>query len=298
MTLLSHLVQSLLCPGLLSALLVGLLCRGLSAWAGALVGRRPARPPWQPFSDIVHLAGKSPARNPGRTALLAGPGLLGLVALAWATGMLPWPHWSLATEDLPGGFFLYLVLLAVPPLARLLAAGFSAQPQAALGARRQAPIELARLLPLLLAAAGLSLFTQRFTLSQEMPLTLWSALVGGGVAGVLLATLPWPLWDQDAHEAPLAGLGGRALAIFRTLEALELAAQIGLIAVVLRASGLFPPGWSDLVLLLAFIAALAVLVIFEARGRRVLLPEMARVYTRWALPLALLVAALGWWLGR
>ncbi len=298
MTLLQHLGRTLLCPGLLSALLAGLLCRGLAGWIGALLGRRAAPPPWQPCRDIVHLAGKAPVGDYSRTALASWAGLVGVTAMAWATGILPWPRGVLGTADLPGSLFLYLGLLAIPPLARLLAAGFSAHPQAALGARRQAPVELARLLPLLLAASALPLLTGRVTLSQEVPLTPWSAVVGSAVAVLLLATLPWLLWDRDAYTAPLASLGGRTLAIFRALEGLELAAQVGLIAVVLRATGLVPPQHPDLVLLVSFVAALIVLSALEARGRQVLLPEMARLYTRWMLPLALLVAGLGWWAGR
>jgi len=297
MSLVGRLLQGFLCPGFLSALAVGLLCRGLAAWLGAKLGRRPARPVWQPLEELVRLAGKSPAEHSGQLTPVVWAGLLGLVALSWALGMLPWPRWPWAMQELPGDWMFYLVLLSVPPLVRLVVAGLSEHPMAALGARRQAPLEIARLLPLMLAGAAWPLFTGQVNLSQQVPLALPGVLIGGAVVAILLATLPWSLWDHDEHNGYLAGLGGRFLAVLRALEALEIAAQIGLIAVVLRASSFFPPGCGDLVPAIAFAAVTVGLATLEWGGRRLLLPEAARYYTRWVLPVAVLVTVLGWWLG-
>lgn len=298
MTLLGRLVQLLFCPGLLAALGVGLLARSVSLWLGARLGRRPARPFWQPLADIVHLAGREPVAGPGgRPALVAAAGLLAVVATAWATGMLPWPRWPWAGEALPGGLLAYLVLLAVPPLVRLLAAGFSDSPAAALGVRRLGPLELARLLPLMVAGAALPLFTGQLGLVYAGPLTPWSALVGLAIVAMLLATLPWALWDRDEGNGLLAAVGGRLLTLFRVVELLELAAQIGLVAVALRATGLYPE-YDVLALPLAWLGAVVALSLFEAGGRRVLVPEVAQRYTRWVFPIAVAVAVLGWWLGK
>ena len=284
MTLLGRLLQYAFCPGLLSALAAGLLARAVGSWLGARLGHRPARPFWQPLTDIVHLAGREPVAGPGgRPALVAAAGLCALAGAAWASGMLPWPRWPWAGEALPGGLFVYLSLLAVPPLMRLLAAGFSASPAAALGARRLAPLELARLLPLVVAGAALPLFTGQISLAYAGPLTAWSAPLGLAVVALLLATLPWVLWDRDEADGLLAAVGGRLLALFRAAESLELAAHMGLVAVVLRASGLYPPGNDVLVLPAAWVLTVAVLASFEAGGRRVLVPE-AVSYTHLTLP--------------
>jgi len=299
MTLWGWLFRLLLCPGLLASLVAGLVARGASLWLGARLGRRPAGPLWQPLTDIVHLAGREPVAGPGgQPVLVAAAGLCALVSAVWATGMLPWPRWPWAGEALPGGLFVYLFLLAVPPLMRLLAAGFSASPAAALGARRLAPLELARLLPLVVAGATLPLFTGQVSLAYAGPLTAWSAPLGLAVVALLLATLPWALWDREEADGLLAAVGGRLLALFRAAESLELAAHMGLVAVVLRASGLYPPGDDVLVLPVAWVLTVAVLASFEAGGRRVLVPEVAQRYTRWVFPVALAVAVLGWWLGR
>lgn len=298
MTMLGHLLRLVLFPGLLGALVLGLLVRGVSLWVGAHLARRPAPPCWQPLAEILHLAGREAIAGPGgRPVLVAGAALAGLVAPVWAGSLLPWPRWP-GMEALGDEAPAYLLLLAVPPLARLVAAGLSASPAAALGARRLAPLELARLLPLMVAGAALPLFTRQLTLAYSVPPTPASALIGLAVTGLLLATLPWALWDRDEHDGLLAAVGGRLLALFRVVEVLELAAQTGLIAVVLRATGLFPGGQEGLVLPEAAVAVAGVLAFWEAGGRRVLLPEVAQRYTRWAFPAAVVVAALGWWLGR
>lgn len=292
MTVLGGLVRVFLCPGFLSALFVGLLLRGLAGWIGAGIRGRPAPPPWRPLQEVLSLAGKASPPGP-RPALW--PGLAGLVALSWATALLPWPGWGRPAE-LPGDLVLYLALLAVPPLSRLLAAGFSTYPPAALGLRRQAPIELARLLPLFLATAALPLATGRAALAGQMTPTLEHALLSLATAALLLVLLPWPLWDRDEYDAPLAGLGGRTLALFRALEALELAAHLGLVAVVLRAGAFLPPHLDGLEIVVALAGGMLALVFLDPDGRRFLLPEVARRYTRWALLAAALAAFLGWWL--
>ncbi len=291
MTVLDGLLRMFLFPGFLGALLLGLLVRGLAGWLGAGARGRPAPPPWRPLQEALSLAGKA---SPQETWPAVWPGLAGLVALSWATALLPWPDRGRPTE-LRGDLILYLVLLTVPPLSRLLAAVFSAYPPAALGLRRQAPIELARLLPLTLTAAALPLATGQATLAGRMSPTLEHALLGLATAALLLVLLPWPLWDRDEQDAPLAGLGGRTLALFRALEALELAAHLGLVAVALRAGAFLPPHLDGLEVAVALVVGTVFLAFLEPERRRILLPEFARRYTRWALPAAAWVAFLAWW---
>lgn len=291
--------QTLLFPGFLSALLAGLLCRGVAAWLGAHLGRRPAPPPWQPFADLFHLGAKSPSGTGLAAARSSWPGALAVVALSWATGMLPWRVRGLPVpRELPGSLVLYLILLAAPPVARLVTAGLSGSPAAALGARRQAPVELARLLPLFLAAAALSLASRRADMSQQVAPGLLPTIVAVLVVGIFLATLPWPLWDRDERDSLLAGLGGRALVLFRMAEALELSAQMGLAAVAVQASTGLPAGREWLPAAAAATAALAVLAALERNGQRLPVTTAVRRYTRWLLPIALVLVVLGWWVGR
>jgi formate hydrogenlyase subunit 4 len=296
MTLLDHLLRGLLVPGLVAGLLFGGLLRGLAAWLGALIDRRPALPPWQPLVELVHLAGKAPPAKDRPAPIMAWPALLALAALCGALAMLPWPRWW-GGETLPIGPVLYLTFLTVPPLARLAAAGLSASGPAALGGRRQAPLELARLLPVLLVGAALPLYAGQFTLAPTVAASVWSAVVGLGAAAIWLATLPWALWDQDTWEAPLAGLNGRVLALYRAVESLELSAHLGLVAVALRASGLFPVDQAAWAPLLAVAAGLVALTLWELSGSRPLLPEAARWYTRWLLPMAAVIVFVAWWFG-
>jgi formate hydrogenlyase subunit 4 len=296
----SSLVRGLFYPGFVSALLVGVICRGAASWLGAHWGRRPAAPAWQPGLTLLQLARRVPVYGAGHPPpLVIWFGLVGLVSLVWATGVLPWPRGFLAPQEaFPATLVLYLLLLAVPPLARLVAAGLSDQPTAALGARRQAPLEIARLLPLTLATAAIPLASHQLGLAQTLPLDPAHAVLSLTVAGILLATLPWPQWDHDAHEAPLAALGGRPLALFRALEAMELSAQTGLIGAVLQGGGLLPAEWQGLAPLIALLATVIALAAFERSQRRPPLTAAVHRYTRWLLPLATAAAVLGWAIGR
>jgi hypothetical protein len=271
MTLLDHLLRGLLVPGLVAGLLFGGLLRGLAAWLGALIDRRPALPPWQPLVELVHLAGKAPPAKDRPAPIMAWPALLALAALCGALAMLPWPRWW-GGETLPIGPVLYLTFLTVPPLARLAAA-------------------------VLLVGAALPLYAGQFTLAPTVAASVWSAVVGLGAAAIWLATLPWALWDQDTWEAPLAGLNGRVLALYRAVESLELSAHLGLVAVALRASGLFPVDQAAWAPLLAVAAGLVALTLWELSGSRPLLPEAARWYTRWLLPMAAVIVFVAWWFG-
>ncbi len=291
MTVLGGLWRLFFCPGLMSALLLGLLVRGLAGWLGGRIRGRPAPPPWRPLQEVLSLAGKIP-RGPQPAAW---PGLAGLLALSGATALLPWPG-AARPAELPGDLAIYLALLAVPPLARLLAASLSSYPPATLGLRRQAPVELARLLPLALTAAALPLASGQASLAGRMSPSPKHALLALAMAALLLVLLPWPLWDRDEYDAPLAGLGGRTLALFRALEALELAAHLGLVAVILRTGTLLPPYLDGLEVAVALVGGMLALAFLDPDRRRSLLPEVARRYTRWALPAAALVAFLGWWL--
>lgn len=289
------LLRGLLCPGLACAFLVGLFCRGIGAWLGAHLGRRPAAPVWHPLVEVVHWASK--ARPQGKQQFLssaAWPVLLGLAALSWAGGMLPWPvlPWP-AFPSFSGDLGVYLLLLAVPPLARLLTASLSNDVLSALGVYRYASLEIGRLLPLWLAVTALALNAHGLGMFIDPPATLWSALVRLAAAGIALVTLPWPLWDRDAHDVPLSALGGRALALFRTMESLELYAHVGLIAAMLRSSALLPAWW--MVPLAALLAVWLALAMLEWRGRYLPPVVLLHRYTRWLLPLALLLAVLGWW---
>jgi|GEM_PF-2026943 len=296
MTLVEALVRSLVVPGLVAGLVVGGLLRGLAAWLAGRAGRRPAPPPWQPWGELVRLAGKA-APGPERPAPLAAwPALWAAAALGGALGLLPWPRWWPGRE-LALGLVLYLLLLTVPALARLAAAGLTGSAPAARGARRQAPLELARLLPMLLAGAALPLLSGDFTLYPDVTASLRSVVVGLGTAVIWLATLPGALWDHDALESPLAGVSGRVLALYRGVEFLELVASLGFVAVALRGSGLFPAEQSAWPPLLAAAAGLAALVLGEAGGYRPIQPEAAQRYTRWLLPAAAVIALIAWGFG-
>jgi hypothetical protein len=248
---------------------------------------------------IFHLARKKQPDKASQPTLLAvWPALLAVVALSWALGLMPWPRLPFPGPDpVPGSYFFYVALLAAPPLARLVAAGLSNHPQAALGVRRQAPLEVARLLPLMLAAVTLPLVTRQVGIPQTPVEGNLASLVCGAVALLVVLTMPWPLWDRDEHDAPLAALGGWSLALFRSLELIELVAQIGLAGVALGASGLFARVADWLAPGGAVVAALVVLTTFEWINRRLSAAAATHRYTRWLFPAALLVAVVGWWVG-
>jgi hypothetical protein len=227
------------------------------------------------------------------------PAVLALITLSWGLGLMPWPSLSFANPDpLPGSYLLYVTLLAIPPLARLVAAGLSNHPRAALGVRQQAPLEVARLLPLLLASVTLPLITHQVGLPQPTVEGNYAALICLAVMLLILFALPWPLWDRDEYEAPLALVGGWGLALFRALEMIELAAHMGLVNVALGASGLLVGAEDWLAPAVSGVAVLVTLAIFEWRNRRLPTATATHRFTRWLFPAALLVAAAGWWVGQ
>ncbi len=290
-------LRMLLLPGFLGALLLGLFLRGLAAWLGAHLGRRPARPAWYPLLELLHLLGKKPpAGSEGSPFPIIWPAPVVLLCLSWGLALLPWGPRP-PGEPFPGGLFLYLFLLAGPPLARLLAAAASADLPAALGVRRQAPLEVARLIGLFLAGGALALLGQGGTLSLTPAGDTSSGAVALGIAALTLMALPWPMWDRDAYAAPLSALGGRALALFRAVESLELCGQVGLVAVAVQAAGLFPAGRPWPAPTAAILATLILLAVWESRPRRLPLDLAFYRYTRWLLPLAVVVTALAWWVG-
>lgn len=287
------LLRLLLFPGGVGALVLGLAARGVAAWLGARFRGRPAPPVWGPFAELARLARK---RAPeGTPTAVAWAGLLAVAGLTVGAALLPWPEGHAGPE---GDLVFYLMLFPLPALARLLAAGFSGSPDAAWGARRQAPLEVARLLPLLWGSAALPLATRDLGLASGAATSPLGTAVLLLLSGLLLATLPWPLWDRDRRHAPLAGFGGRWLAVYRAVEALELTLQVGLTAVALRAGRLFPPAQSWVALLAAFVGAVLVLAGFEAGGRELPLEAAVHRYTRWLAPFAFLLTLFAAWAGR
>jgi hypothetical protein len=150
--------------------------------------------------------------------------------------------------------------------------------------------EVARLLPILVAGGALLLLA-------HAPRDIYAGLVGGAAALLLLATLPWPVWDHGERDAPQSALGGRALAVMRVVEALELTTHVGLIALALQLGGSFSALGSWAAPVAAWVAVLVVLLVLEGQGRRGIRPEMAQWYTRLALPVAILLAVAGWFVG-
>ena len=293
MNLLQASLRLLLFPGGIGALALGLLARGVAAFWGARARGRPTPAIWEPFADLWRLARKGvpEAMHPA----VAWAALLAIAGLVWAASLLPWPEGHLDAE---GNWIAYVALLAAPALARLMAAGFSGNLDAAWGARLQAPLEVSRLLPLLWGSATLPLATRQLELASQAAVRPLGAVALLLAAVLFLATLPWPLWDRDRRQAPLAGIGGRWLALYRALEALELAVQAGLVAVALRAIHLFPVRYSWIALASAWIACTAVLAAFEASGQEFPTELTVRCYTRWLAPLAFLATLLAAWAGR
>lgn len=286
-------LRLLLFPGGVGALVLGLLARGSGAWLGARLRRRPAPPIWGPCVEIVRLARKHAPE--GAPTAVAWVGLLAVAGLAVAAALLPWPE---GHPSLDGDLIFYVMFLPLPAFVRLLAAGFSGSLDAAWGIRRQAPLEIARLLPLLWGSAALPLATRSLGVASSTATGPLGTAVLLLASGLFLATLPWPLWDRDRRHAPLAGFGGRWLALYRAVEALELMVQVGLVAVALRAARLFPPAQSWVAWLVAWVGAVLVLARFEASGQELPTEVAVRRYTRWLAPIAFLLTLLAAWAGR
>ncbi|MFC1761835.1 complex I subunit 1 family protein [Planctomycetota bacterium] len=151
MTIVLHnLFSSLIFPGFLFTLIVGLFASWLVRKVGALVQYRVGPPVLQPLYDVGKLLGKEILiPQEAQKAVFIGAPLVGFAAVMLLTTLL----WRTALDQAPfmGDSIVVIYMMVIPSLALILGGSASASPHAALGASREMKLVLAYELPLVLA---------------------------------------------------------------------------------------------------------------------------------------------------
>jgi NADH-quinone oxidoreductase subunit H len=284
-------------PGLLFALPMGFLMRGLERRLRARLQGRIGPPLSQPFHDAVKLLAKRPVgRAPADAALAAALPLLAVGALAGALALVPV---ALAGRALPGDLVLLVGLLEVPPLCLVLTGYASRSIYGEVGATREAVVGISANVPFLGAAVALATAAGSLRLPEIVALTPWS--VRAPALAALLLCLPVKLRltpfslanaEQELLAGPLTEADGRRLALWELSHALEWVALTGLVA------ALAVPARSGVALVdaaafaLLALALVVPLTLLAAATARVKLRQATRWLWRWPTALAGLALAV------
>jgi NADH-quinone oxidoreductase subunit H len=272
-------LNMLIFPGGLFALILGLFLMGVDRKIYARLQRRVGPPIYQPVIDTVKLLQKEilVPRTANyiffRTAPLIGlAGMLVAVALIPVTGVYSGMGKS---ADL----IVVLYLLATPALALMIGASASGSPYSAIGLSREMTITLAYELPLFtvlltvgmkvgMAGGGFADFSLTNIVNYQLQngslitnITMLPAILGylcciPGTIGVVPFDIPEA--ETEITEGPVLEFSGTSLAIFKLTGALKMV-LVSALAVALFFP--MPLGVFWLVNLLWFIFKCAVLII-------------------------------------
>lgn len=138
-----YIINVLVFPGGLSALILGLVLKGMDRKAGARLQRRVGPPIIQPFYDLVKLAGKENCvPETARKFIFLNAPIAGSISMALAMVLIPIS--GVYTPDASSGDLLALLyLLAVPAVVLMLSGSSSGSGFGALGFSREMSLILA-----------------------------------------------------------------------------------------------------------------------------------------------------------
>ncbi|MCL2783699.1 MAG: NADH-quinone oxidoreductase subunit H [Propionibacteriaceae bacterium] len=288
-------VQSLVFPGLVYALVAALFMAWLERKVLARVQGRIGPPFMQPFFDIVKLLGKRSIRRPAPQGFIMGvlPVASVIVTLAAAT-LLPVFRDGVQFK---GDLVLFISLLEAGPLFSVLGGYASRSLWGGLGATREAVMTVCYNLPFLTAIVALA---------WGGPLQLtsaadahWPVRVAAVVA--VLMCLPAKLHlnpfsvaeaEQEIYAGTATEYDGWKLAFWDLAHGLEWVVLAGLIAVVVLPSPLAIGGW--LVPAVMAVSVVVVLVLSSVAGAtaRLKLAQTARWFWLWGLLVAVVAFVL------
>jgi NADH-quinone oxidoreductase subunit H len=261
MNIADFLVNALLFPGGLFAVLLGLFLTGLDRKIYARLQRRVGPPIYQPCIDVVKLSQKEMVipKTANYTAFRLAP-LLGFAGMLAATAIIPVAGIYSGLYQ-SGDLLVVLYLLSAPALALVIGASASGSPYSSIGLSREISIMLAYEVPLLLvfftiamrvgmALGGTAIFSLssivNFQLSHGSLLfdvTLLPAFVAfliciPGTLGVVPFDIPEA--ETEITEGPLLEYSGMGLAMFKLTGGLKM-----LVLAALTVALFFPVGFGD-----------------------------------------------------
>mgnify|MGYP003290549535 CR=1 FL=1 len=248
-TILTNAWSVLVFPGLLFAVVVGLLLAGIDRKILARMQKRKGPPILQPTYDFFKLMGKETIipHAANRKAFLIAP-VLGFVSLVVL--MLFIPVFGYSPFSTNGDLIIVLYLLTIPAVALIVGGSASGSPYAGIGISREMVTMMAYELPLvvvLLAVAkkvgGESLV---FSLGEigdwqaanGLLISHW-ALIPAAIAMLLVipaevGTQPFDVAEAETEicEGPLVEYSGAPLAIFKLNTAIKMFVMTSLFTVL------------------------------------------------------------------
>lgn len=308
-------INMLLFPGGLFAILFGLLLMGVDRKLYARLQRRVGPPIYQPFIDLVKLLQKETLipRTANYFAFRTAP-LLGFVGMLVAITIIPVAGvYSGISQS--ADLLVLLYLLATPALALMIGASASGSPYSAIGYSREMTLTLAYEIPLIIvfltvaakvgmAGGGLADFSLSHIVNYQLhngsllfDITMLPAVLAflcciPGTIGVIPFDIPEA--ETEITEGPLLEYSGSGLAMFK------LTGGIKLVVISALAVALFFPatiGGFWLVNILLFILKCLFIIIttitfVRATRARMRIDQAFRFYLIFPSALALLSLGL------
>lgn len=250
MTILTNAFHVLVFPGLLFAVVVGLLLAGIDRKVLARMQKRKGPPLIQPVYDFFKLMGKETIipHAANRKAFLLAP-ILGFVSLIVTMLFIP-IHGLNAPFTIEGDLIIILYLLTIPAVALIIGGSASGSPFAGIGISREMVAMMAYELPLVIilltiakkcgGADGLCFSIGSIAdwqLTNGLGIAQWS-LIPAALAMLLVipaevGTQPFDVAEAETEicEGPLIEYSGAPLAMFKLNTAVKMFVMTALFTV-------------------------------------------------------------------
>jgi NADH-quinone oxidoreductase subunit H len=299
---LQNLFRILIFPGFVFTVVVGLLATWVVRKVSALVQWRVGPPFYQPFVDVMKLAGKEVLipEEAQRTLFIMAPvvgfaGILLLATMLWRIAIAP-------TQMFVGDVIVAIYLTVLPSLALILGSSASASPHASVGTSREMKLVMGYELPLVLAFIVVIVKTgcdlNLAAIAANTPILSISGALAFLVALLCIqAKLGFVPFDIAESETELASgvlieYSGVLLAVWKLTQAMMLVA-LPLFLVMLFLGGFGPNVWAGLG---KYVAILVLLILIKNTNPRLRIDQAMKFfwfYCGVALIAAVVLATIG-----
>lgn len=299
---LQNLFWILIFPGFVFTVVVGLLATWVVRKVSALVQWRVGPPFYQPFVDVMKLAGKEVLipEEAQRTLFIMAPvvgfaGILLLATMLWRIAIAP-------TQMFVGDVIVAIYLTVLPSLALILGSSASASPHASVGTSREMKLVMGYELPLVLAFIVVIVKTggdlNLAAIAANTPILSISGALAFVVALLCIqAKLGFVPFDIAESETELASgvlieYSGVLLAVWKLTQAMMLVA-LPLFLVMLFLGGFGPNVWAGLG---KYVAILVLLILIKNTNPRLRIDQAMKFfwfYCGVALIVAVVLATIG-----
>lgn len=304
-------VLFLIFPGFVFASLVGLLSTWVDRKITARLQYRQGPPWYQPFADLLKLAGKEVfVPEGGNSFVFLSAPWVGLSAVILVATML-WKFNAHPTASFIGDLIVVLYLFTLPSLALMLGGSASRNPLAAIGASREMKLILAYELPFILATFTLVAKSGSILLGSMVGFQQSHGMLAFSLSGILalivsilvvqakLGFVPFdiPEAEQEIMAGPLLEYSGLPLGVFKLTKALLLY-TLPLFLITLYLGGFNPFSWTGILgLLIKYLVILTVIILIKSTNPRIRTDQALRFFWGPVMILAVagfIFALIGW----